>query len=359
MITIGRTMTLEISNNRRSEIKRLVLTILNKYSKPCVPVKIGNIIRNIPNVKLITYSSQIKKYHITYEEMIVDAETRDSYVVCNSTMNRYCIYYNDLDYTIINSNRVRWNLAHELGHIVLGHHKHCKHHKLFRDGFSSSIYNYMEEEANYFAQLILVPHVVLYAFKVSNVMQLKNLCKISNNAARHRFRAYIDWKKNLEENISYDKPLFHFYYNFIYKKNCTTCGASMIQRSGKYCPICGTKTIQWGDGNMIYSKLDTHKNGKLTVCPNCSNEETDIEGDFCQICGENLVNKCSNDDCYYNEPLPSNARFCPICGSSSTFYNSEFLKKWDYKEPVDPFMEIPDGIDEQPPFAIDVELPFN
>ena len=80
--------------------------------------------------------------------MIVDAETRDSYVVWDSTRNRYCIYYNDLDYTIVNSNRVRWNLAHELGHIVLEHHKLCKHHKLFRDGLSSSIYNYLEEEAN-------------------------------------------------------------------------------------------------------------------------------------------------------------------------------------------------------------------
>ena len=82
---------------------------------------------------------------------------------------------------------------------------------------------------------------------------------------------------------------------------------------------------------MIYPKLDTHENGKLTECPNCQNEETDIEGDYCQICGRNLINKCSYDDCYYNEPLPANARYCPICGNHSTFYNAGFLKEWNYE----------------------------
>ena len=353
MIIIGRKMTLEISNNRRSEIKTLVLSVLNKYGEPCVPVKIGNIIRNIPNIKLITYRSQIKKFNITYEEMIVDAETRDSYVVWDSTRNRYCIYYNDLDYTIVNSNRVRWNLAHELGHIVLEHHKLCKHHKLFRDGLSSSIYNYLEEEANYFAQLILVPHVVLFAFKVSTVMQLKNLCRISNNAAEHRFRAYLDWKKNMQENVTYDKSLFRFYYNFIYKKHCKTCGASMIQRCGKYCPICGTKTIQWGDGNMKYTKLDTYETGKLKECPICHNEETNIEGQYCQICGVQLVNYCSNDNCSHCEVLPSNARYCPVCGASSTFYTFNILKSWNYRNDAQTL--LPDDI----PFGPDEELPFN
>ncbi len=43
-------------------------------------------------------------------------------------------YYNDIEPNIVNSNRVRWNLAHELGHIILGHHAFCKSDKLFAVG---------------------------------------------------------------------------------------------------------------------------------------------------------------------------------------------------------------------------------
>ena len=53
MNIIGMKMILEISSNRRAEIKNRVLSILKKYGQPCVPVKIGNIIRGMNNVKLI------------------------------------------------------------------------------------------------------------------------------------------------------------------------------------------------------------------------------------------------------------------------------------------------------------------
>ena len=78
MSIIGRMIILEISNNRRAEIKSCVISVLEEYGQPFVPVKIGNLIRSIPYIKLITYSSQIRKHHITYNELIVDSETADS-----------------------------------------------------------------------------------------------------------------------------------------------------------------------------------------------------------------------------------------------------------------------------------------
>ena len=226
-------MILEISNSRRAEIKSYVISVLENYGKPFVPVKIGALIRSMHNIKLITYSSQIRKFHITYEELIIDAETKDSYAVRNRKQMRYCIYYNDIEPNIVNSNRVRWNLAHELGHIILGHHAFCKSDKLFRSGLAANTYNYVEAEADYFAQLILVPHVVLYAFKITTAKQLKELCQISNPAAIRRFRAYQQWEKHINGNDIYDRPLFHYYYNFIYKKHCRTCDAIYGSRQRK------------------------------------------------------------------------------------------------------------------------------
>ena len=342
-------MILEISSNRRAEIKSKVIETLKQYATPVLPVKIGSLIKQIPYIKLITYSSQINKYHISYNELIINAETKDSYAVYQKSTGRFCIYYNDIDVYIISSNRVRWNLAHELGHVILNHHITAGVETLYRIGIDDASYNYFEKEADYFAQLILVPHVVLYAFKVKSATQIKHLCKISGPASERRFREYSKWQIDIDGNDPYDKPLFKFYYSYLFKKKCKNCDAKLIQRYGKYCPICGHKTLEWGEGTMIYKKLDTYENGKLKECPTCKNEETNIDGSFCQICGEKLINHCSNYNCENDTPLPSNARYCPICGSPSTFCNEGILKDWNYKEP-NSFMFIPNS---------DEELPFN
>lgn len=352
MNTTGRKMTLEISNSRRKEIKELVYETLVLYATPILPVKIGSIIRNISNIKLITYSSQIKKHNISYEDLILDAETKDSYAVRQGATGRYCIYYNDLDKNIVTSNRVRWNLAHELGHVILNHHEIAGLEKLYRNGIDDETYRYLEMEADYFAQLILVPHAALLGFRVDNARNIRIMCKISEPAAKRRYYQFIEWKRHIDSTDEYDNRIFHYYYKFIYKRKCKNCGASLIQRHGKYCPICGTKnTLEWGDGNMIYSKLDTHENGKLKICPTCNNEETNIEGSYCQICGSNLINHCTNHDCENTSVLPANARYCPICGEKSRFNYAGYLKEWNYKEPSDPFMYIPDLGDEELPFS--------
>lgn len=361
-------MTLEISSDRRNEIKSIVYSALLHSNQLSIPVKIGAIIRSYSNIKMITYSSQVRKQGISYEELIISAETKDSYVVYCHSKNKYCIYYNDIDLNITSCNRVRWNLAHELGHVLLKHHELCSKEKLLRgDFFLENIddYNYKiaELEADYFAQLILVPHVVLLYFKIINSKQLKNICKISDKAAKRRYYEFIEWKSHVNYQDEYDNHIFHFYYNYIFKCKCKNCGAGLIQRYGKYCPICGhKKTLEWGDGDdMKYPLLETYENGKLKECPNCHNEDTNIEGNFCQICGHNLVNLCVNDECSNTLPLPSNARYCPICGYQSSFYNANLLKDWDYQEPSfvdDGFITIPEE-DADLSLDIDEELPFN
>ncbi len=105
---------------------------------------------------------------------------------------------------------------------------------------------------------------------------------------------------------------------------------------------------------MVYKKLDTYENEKLKECPTCKNEETNIDGSFCQICGEKLINHCSNYNCENDTPLPSNARYCPICGNESAFYQRGILKAWNYDDNDllinNGFMNIPDSIDEELPF---------
>lgn len=351
---------ININPGRRQEIKKIVYETLCNYSVPFIPLKIKSLVRSFSNIRLIPYSKQMKRMNLSYSQMIRFANTMDACTDYYVDNDLYIIYYNDIEKSITLSNRYRWNIAHELGHIMLKHQKTHIKTRIFRNELSNSEYNEVEAEADYFAQLILVPHVVLYAFKISSELQLKEFCQISGPAAFHRFQDYKQWAKQINGTDNYDKPLFYYYYNFIYKKHCQTCDSYVIQKSGKYCPICGQKTLKWGDGDIMkYPLLETYENGKLKECPNCHNEETSIDGEFCQICGKSLINTCTNSDCGFS-PLPSNARYCPLCGCHSSFYKSKLLKDWNYKEPPslnfeDMLKTIPDAIEDE----IDEELPFN
>lgn len=344
-----------IITERRNEIKKAVYKTLLHYGKYHIPIKIKDLVRSFPEIRLISYSKHMKSMNIGYDDVLKFTGTKDACTDYYAAKDLYIIYYNDIDGNITKSNRYRWNIAHELGHVMLGHHKNHKKTWIFRSELSTFEYNELEEEADYFASLILVPHAVLLGFQIKNANYIKVMCKISEPAAKRRYYEFVEWKSHVDANDEYDKRVFYLYFNFIYKRKCKNCGAGIIQRYGKYCPICGSKnTLEWGDGDtMKYPLLKTNENGKLTECPTCHNEETDIKGAFCQICGKNLVNSCSEPGCNnYDEILPSNARHCPLCGSNSTFLNSGILKEWNYNnyQSSSGFIDIPDGIDEELPF---------
>lgn len=90
---------------------------------------------------------------------------------------------------------------------------------------------------------------------------------------------------------------------------------------------------------MNYPNIEVRENGKAVVCPVCKNKATDIVGDYCQICGTMITNRCSvkpDDfdafgiyDCPGGEGLPGNARYCNHCGAPSTFLLNNLLKSWD------------------------------
>lgn len=350
--------TIAIPKQRRKEIKDQVRAVLSHSGEVSLPVKIKAIAKSWHNVRLVSYSRLMRDIRLNYNEVLLYLKTKDACTDYEPDLGQYVIYYNNIDPDIVRSNRFRWNIAHELGHAVLNHLKDNECLRLFRSQLTDDEYDYLEAEADYFAALLLVPHVPLARYKVSQKL-IMDLCKISKPAASRRYKEYIHWKRNLSAKDEYDGFIFKYYYTFMYKHKCKYCDAHVIQRYGDFCPICGNKSLQWGDGNMKYEKLETHKNNKLKLCPICKNEETDIEGDFCQICSVQLINRCDNrggDQCYEDTPcgqvLDSNARYCPKCGTRSTFFNDDILKAWNHYSLGDGMMKIPDGVEED-------GLPFN
>lgn len=87
------------------------------------------------------------------------------------------IFYND---TECNRQRQRFTIAHELGHIVLGHTKSlCNREPDSRD-------DPKETAANVFAARLLAPACVLWGCGVVNPEQIATLCDISQISAEFR-----------------------------------------------------------------------------------------------------------------------------------------------------------------------------
>lgn len=345
-----------MNDERRKEIKLKVLEVFQMYfqifNEPIsLPVPIKKITKMYSNCRLIKYSTHMRIFNLSYEQMLNHADSKDGYTDYDNSSNLYTIYYNDLDISIMKSNRYRWNIAHELGHMILEHAKNDENTRLFRRRLSESVYTKYEDEADIFASYLLVPYSELYLYKVSKSSQIETFCKISSIASEVRMRYYNQWFHNGKFKDSYDFKVLTIFDNFL---ECTTCKYTYptyekMFRKFKYCPICGQKSRFNYVFKKVRTKIMKYKSVELNSlekpheCPICHNEETEIEGDYCQICGTILINRCSN--CSGSVPLPPNARYCPYCGSPSTYLQTGILLPWDKSsnDDLDDLIEVEDG----------------
>lgn len=119
-------------------------------------------------------------------------------------------------------------------------------------------------------------------------------------------------------------------------KACLDC-EGFLPPYAIFCPICGRhKPKMGGMTTLRYPAITLNEYGKAIVCPHCENEEL-TPGNFCIICGSDIVNRCS--DCPdrnapsitvkgCGETLLGNARYCYKCGNQSSFYKSGWLPDW-------------------------------
>lgn len=299
---------------------------------------------------LTTYSELMDIFSCDLEKVVRCLRSNDGYTQLDN--DGYSIAYNDAKQL---GNRKHFTLMHEIGHIYLNHLVDFESTRLYRGSLTKEENKVLENEANAFARNVLVPTSILEHLKNKSPENISSIFGITVKAAEVRLNFfYEDSRLNQINNTSL--RLSRIFYNFYYKKKCLTCGCSIIAKSIKYCPICGQNTLKWGEGKMKYQKIVINEKGKPNKCPICDNEETTIDGNYCQICGTYLLNECSNEEC--GATLPTNARYCPICGFKSLFLFNKILKEWNCCPVSDGFMNIPD--DSEFPNDIEEEgLPFN
>lgn len=120
-----------------------------------------------------------------------------------AVINKKCVIF--YDGNILSQGRLRFTLAHELGHIVLGHVKAAT---VWNRGEDNPI-TPEEAQANIFASRLLAPACVLHALGIHTAEEIAQLCGLSNAAAKIRaVRMEILYRREREWQQEHDKSCF-------------------------------------------------------------------------------------------------------------------------------------------------------
>jgi len=115
------------------------------------------------------YSRIAEKSNISFNEVYEFLGSKDGTSEYHPRRDKHAICYND---TIKTPERIQWTIAHELGHIVLGHLRDFPETGTAHPALKKSSYRILEAEANVFARELLAPSTVfIYIAETYNVRE--------------------------------------------------------------------------------------------------------------------------------------------------------------------------------------------
>jgi len=332
-----------------------LLTELDICEFPVEPLKI---IKHFPNWHLQGWL-ELQVNTGAEDPLNIDKEKAEAKTVKLRGSDEYLIVY---DERTDNSQRIRWTLAHEIGHIVMGHLVEFDATALNRRGLTKEEYGVLEVEAHCFAADLLAPKTIIRRFDFQDDPQgIALICDISKDAAEKRLKeikrmdfSYYPTENRILRNFynhlknggfyqTIHDTARRFYPSVIYEdlckysRICRRCNSFVTDENFKYCPVCGHEVplphlyfpYKWSGGGVIkigslfdinmkgkhYYEFPLDTKGHVPFCPVCKSLNIENDGDTCKVCGTPAVNHCIND----HKALTHAYRYCPDCGAETTF----------------------------------------
>ncbi|MCX7772765.1 MAG: ImmA/IrrE family metallo-endopeptidase [Clostridia bacterium] len=153
------------------------------------PLALVDIIKNRMNELRCCYITE-DKAHLMDEDwdpfFCSSRGIREATTVYYPKNDAYIIYHNTL---IATNRRNLWSIAHEIGHIVLGHLKDFDETSHFKS-ISDDDYRILEKEANFFAAQTLSAPYILDDMGVSSEKDIQRICGISKEASEYRIAQF-------------------------------------------------------------------------------------------------------------------------------------------------------------------------
>lgn len=183
-----------INYGKYKNVRNAAWQVLIDYNVNKLPIKVTDIVKK-SNIKLLNNSDcKFSKNNQLGVSIHID---NDWYIIIDDTMK---------------IERIRFTIAHELGHIFLGHES-----LLHRTPNSIFIEKPEEEtEADMFAARLLAPACVLWGLDLHTPEEIEKVCNISYTAAIYRAnRMEILYKRNMFLTSNLEKQVYSNFSEFI------------------------------------------------------------------------------------------------------------------------------------------------
>ena len=310
------------------------------------PVSLHAIQQQFCNLfQIYSYSALMKEEGISREECCRFLNSDDGVAVFDGR-SKYFVFYNDKKM----KQRIRFTIAHEIGHIFLDHHQEYGISFLGREGVSQELYKRLEKEANCFARNLLCPayhtDILLDSHGISNTVRGRGKWEITKLTPLIENLKIIFCAKDLIETAFEVSPLAaktrldflnadinHYIRNPLDWKStshirhtaawyCSHCGLERLPAS-THCSECGKKhfVFQVSSTGFQYKDARLNDNMQFASCPVCGNTEFSESAGYCKRCGLPLSNVCTHDPTHLNHP---EAKHCYACGKPTAFKDSEY-----------------------------------
>ena len=137
----------------------------------------------------------------------------DEYAKAFYNGEKWIIVYNDRNNVPVS----RFAIAHELGHILLGHVKtYAKYATIEETGIKPKA----EKQADMFALRLLCPACVLWGLQISSADDIESTCRVPRKQAQIRSERMKDLsKRNAFLSNPYEKSAYNNFFTYISKVN--------------------------------------------------------------------------------------------------------------------------------------------
>ena len=278
-------MTAELSAEDRARIRRRVMKFRQEAGAGTVPVDTFRL------------ADRLRREGILQLERVEESVLRESggaLVARSRDGRRHVIFTAPLDPDWKEKSprrRANFTMAHELGHILLGHTQTPDAAK------SPAVRAQEDAEADAFAAELLSPREALARF--CTVREAADALWISESAVRRRMR---------------DTGVLPS------RRKCPRCGFSRIPPAAAFCRECGKAVgarVAPGPEDVPFLPP------MPAECPACGAAEPAGPGGECLNCGAPKRNHCLPEYDQEAHPCPPEAKYCETCGAPTAF--SEFL----------------------------------
>lgn len=240
--------------------------------------------------------------------------------------------------------RIRWSLAHELGHIALGHLTKYEFTRLGAPTVGQA--SALEREADAFACELLAPPGLLRAMGVKWAEDVALVCDLSQEAAGYR-------ERDLATGVvmAAAKAMEQWYQEHFAE---FLVPVAVCARPDDIGPL-HRMAIHRSEVSHVWQRPEQVRadaNGRFVECPRCGFSGFSKDASYCRVCGTHLHNVCTNGPMLPAESTcarlnPPDAMYCEWCGHETLLMAQGLVsqpKEWAMMRET-PAAEVATGTD--------------